>query len=185
MAWRFGPAPAAFAPGTGTGVRHRAREHAVSAFELDAVDYHQTRAPATPATSAGQCSACAAQWAHALATVVQAPASPLCPPEAPAHEAEAPCIQERGRTERVPLTELLYIKATKIPHRAHAAARTYIPDGALNDLQARYSSQLLRIHRNAWSPATPCARWKNTTTSSQAAPRPTPGPCACTAAPSC
>ena len=51
--------------------------------------------------------------------------------------------------QRVPLTELLYIKAEQKYLTVRTLQRTYILDGALNDLQARYSSQLLRIHRNA------------------------------------
>ena len=125
-------------------------EHAVSAFELDAVDY-LTKPVRLPRLQQALAKVQRLRGlGHTLgATVVQAPASPPVPTEAPAHEAEALCIQERGRTERVPLTELLYIKAEQKYLTVRTLQRTYILDGALNDLQARYSSQLLRIHRNA------------------------------------
>ena len=125
-------------------------EHAVSAFELDAVDY-LTKPVRLPRLQQALAKVQRLRGlGHTLgATAVQAPASPPVPTEAPAHEAEALCIQERGRTERVPLTELLYIKAEQKYLTVRTLQRTYILDGALNDLQARYSSQLLRIHRNA------------------------------------
>ena len=83
-------------------------EHAVSAFELDAV-YYLTKPVRLPRLQQALAKVQRLRGlGHTLgATAVQAPASPPVPTEAPAHEAEALCIQERGRTERVPLTELL------------------------------------------------------------------------------
>ena len=125
-------------------------EHAVSAFELDAVDY-LTKPVRLPRLQQALAKVQRLRGlGHTLgAGAAQPTAHPTVPTEAPAHEAEALCIQERGRTERVPLTELLYIKAEQKYLTVRTLQRTYILDGALNDLQARYSSQLLRIHRNA------------------------------------
>ena len=58
-------------------------------------------------------------------------------------------IQDRGRTERVPLTEVLYLKAELKYITVRTASRSYIFDGSLNDLEEKYAMQLMRIHRNA------------------------------------
>ena len=58
-------------------------------------------------------------------------------------------IQDRGRTEKVPLTEVLYLKAELKYITVRTAARSYILDGALNELEEKYAAQFMRIHRNA------------------------------------
>ena len=58
-------------------------------------------------------------------------------------------IQDRGRTERVPLTEVLYLKAELKYVTVRTAARSYILDGSLNELEDRYAAQFMRVHRNA------------------------------------
>ncbi len=58
-------------------------------------------------------------------------------------------IQDRGRTERVPLSEVLYFKAELKYITVRTAARSYILDASLSDLEERHASQFLRIHRNA------------------------------------
>ena len=57
-------------------------------------------------------------------------------------------IQDRGRTERVPLAEVLYLKAELKYITVRTAAKSYILDGSLNELEERYP-QFMRIHRNA------------------------------------
>jgi two-component system, LytTR family, response regulator AlgR len=57
-------------------------------------------------------------------------------------------IQDRGRTERVLLSEVLYFKAELKYVTVRTASKSYILDGALNDLEARYGAHYLRIHRN-------------------------------------
>jgi two-component system, LytTR family, response regulator AlgR len=57
-------------------------------------------------------------------------------------------IQDRGRTERVPLAEVLYFKAELKYITVRTVHKSYILDGALNDLEARYNGHYLRIHRN-------------------------------------
>ena len=113
-------------------------DHALSAFELDAVDY------LTKPVRLERLQQALAKAQRAAAPSAAPTRSPL-----PAPSCEVLLIQERGRTERVPLTELLYIKAEQKYLTVRTLQRTYILDGALNDLQARYSRQLLRIHRNA------------------------------------
>ena len=58
-------------------------------------------------------------------------------------------IQERGRTERVPLADVLYFKAELKYITVRTAAKSYILDGSLSELEDRYASQFMRIHRNA------------------------------------
>ena len=62
---------------------------------------------------------------------------------------DALIIQDRGRTERVPLTEVLYLKAELKYVTVRTALRSYILDGALSELEEKYPSQFMRIHRNA------------------------------------
>ena len=58
-------------------------------------------------------------------------------------------IQDRGRTERVPLADVLYLKAELKYITVRTAARSYILDGSLSELEEKYASQFMRIHRNA------------------------------------
>ena len=116
-------------------------DHAVSAFELDAVDY------LTKPVRLERL-----QQALAKAQRAQRPGSGMTPPPTPA-AAQAPgetlVIQDRGRTERVPLAEVLYFKAEQKYVTVRTAARSYILDGSLSELETRYPEQFLRIHRNA------------------------------------
>jgi two-component system response regulator AlgR len=58
-------------------------------------------------------------------------------------------IQDRGRTERVPLAEVLYFKAELKYITVRTASRSYILDGSLSELEERHAAQFMRIHRNA------------------------------------
>ena len=58
-------------------------------------------------------------------------------------------IQERNRTERVPLSRVLYFKAELKYITVRTVNRSYILDGALNDLEEKFGQQFIRIHRNA------------------------------------
>ena len=58
-------------------------------------------------------------------------------------------VQERGRTERVPLVEVLYLKAELKYITLRTQARSYILEGSLSELEARYPQHFVRIHRNA------------------------------------
>jgi two-component system, LytTR family, response regulator AlgR len=57
-------------------------------------------------------------------------------------------IQDRGRTERVPLSEVLYFKAELKYVTVRTAQRSYILDGSLSELEANHGTDFLRIHRN-------------------------------------
>ncbi len=58
-------------------------------------------------------------------------------------------IQDRGRTERVPLAEVLYLKAELKYITVRTARHSYIFDGALSELEEKYAVHFMRIHRNA------------------------------------
>ena len=58
-------------------------------------------------------------------------------------------IQDRGRAERVPLAEVLYLKAELKYVTVRTEKRSYIFDGALNELEEKYAAYFIRIHRNA------------------------------------
>ena len=63
--------------------------------------------------------------------------------------AEVLIIQDRGRAERVPLAEVLYLKAELKYITVRTAARNFILDGSLNELEEKYAAQFMRVHRNA------------------------------------
>ncbi len=109
-------------------------EHAVSAFELGADDY-LTKPVRLERLQA------------ALQKVERRLAAPAVPPVQP--ESEMLVIQDRGRTERVPLSEVLYLKAELKYVTVRTAARSYILDASLSELEERHAAWFLRVHRNA------------------------------------
>jgi two-component system response regulator AlgR len=108
-------------------------EHAVSAFELEAVDY-LTKPVRLERLQA------------ALSRVDKARQGRANGPEP---EQEVLVIQDRGRTERVPVTEVLHFKAELKYITVRTASRSYILDGSLSDLEEKHGAQFLRVHRNA------------------------------------
>ncbi len=114
-------------------------DHAVSAFELDAVDY-LTKPVRRERLQQALAKVQRGQRSGAGAAAAPAPAAP---------EGEVLLIQDRGRTERLPLAEVLYFKAEQKYVTVRTATRSYIMDGALSELEAKYAARFLRIHRNA------------------------------------
>ncbi len=109
-------------------------EHAVQAFELDAVDYLTKPVRLERLQVALQKVERITQSARTLA---------------PKFPEEVLLIQERGRTERVPLSQVLYLKAELKYITVRTAAKSYILEGSLIELEDRYPSRFMRIHRNA------------------------------------
>jgi two-component system response regulator AlgR len=107
-------------------------EHAVAAFELEAVDYLTKPVRLERLQLALQKVERLGQSRGA------APASP-----------EVLLIQDRGRTERVPLVEVLYFKAELKYITVRTTGRSYILDASLAELEERHRGQFLRVHRNA------------------------------------
>jgi len=109
-------------------------EHAVQAFELEATDYLTKPVRLERLQQA-------LQKVERLLLSSGETAAGL--PE------EVLLIQGRSRTERVPLSEVLYLKAELKYVTVRTTAKTYILDGALSELEKKYPVQFLRIHRNA------------------------------------
>jgi two-component system response regulator AlgR len=109
-------------------------EHAVAAFELDAVDYLTKPVRLERLRAA----------LEKVERRVGAPAS-----AEQVGVGEALLIQDRGRTERVPLPEVLYFKAELKYVTVRTASRSYILEASLSELEERHQAQFLRVHRNA------------------------------------
>jgi two-component system response regulator AlgR len=58
-------------------------------------------------------------------------------------------IHDRGRTERVPLTDIVYLRAELKYVTVRTRERTLIYDGSLAEFEERHGAHWLRIHRNA------------------------------------
>jgi two-component system, LytTR family, response regulator AlgR len=109
-------------------------EHAVQAFEVAAVDYLTKPVRLERLQQALQKVERLAQSGRGLQ------------PDSPE---ETLIIQDRGRTERVPLSEVLYLKAELKYITVRTATRSYILDGSLSELEEKYAARFMRIHRNA------------------------------------
>ena len=111
-------------------------EHAVQAFELEAVDYLTKPVRLERLQQA-------LQKVERLRLQVQGQDAPTAAPQ------EVLLIQGRSRTERVPLDEVLYFKAELKYITVRTADKTHILDGSLSELEKKYAERFLRIHRNA------------------------------------
>jgi two-component system response regulator AlgR len=108
-------------------------EHAVAAFELEAVDYLTK-----PVRLERLRAALEKVGRHVRTSPVAA--QPV---------GDVLLIQDRGRTERVPLPEVLYFKAELKYVTVRTASRSYILDASLSELEERHQAHFLRVHRNA------------------------------------
>ena len=109
--------------------------HAVTAFELDAIDYLTKPVRVE-------------RLQQALLKVerhLKEQRSPAPADTAPVHL----LIQDRGRTERVPLTEVIYLKSEFKYLTVRTATRSHILDGSLAEFEERYPRRFVRVHRNA------------------------------------
>ena len=112
-------------------------EHALKAFDLEAVDY------LTKPVRRERLHAALQRVAQRLA--LAAPAEPT------AAQGDTPVIvvSDRGRVVRVPLADVLYLKAELKYVTLRTADHTYVLDESLSDLQERLGERFLRVHRNA------------------------------------
>ena len=137
-------------PGTGLAAQLKGRadalaivfvtahaEHALAAFDLDAVDYLTKPVRLDRLRAALQ--------------RVQQRRGANPPPAAPTAGGEPPVIvvSERGRVERVPLDDVLYLKAELKYVTLRTAARSYVLDESLAELEPRLGDRFMRVHRNA------------------------------------
>lgn len=110
-------------------------DHALQAFDVEAVDY---LTKPVRAARLQQALARAAQWLGRRA-----------PPTLRAEDEEVIVVQQRGDVLRVPLREVLYLKAVqKYVELRTPTARHLLPD-SLVDLAERLGDRLVRVHRNA------------------------------------
>jgi two-component system response regulator AlgR len=109
-------------------------EHALAAFDLDAADYLTKPVKR-----------------ERLAAALQRAARRLPPRDGAGGTAAEPVlvVSERGRVARIPLAEVLYLKAELKYVTLRTAGRTWVLDDSLTDLEQRLGERFLRIHRNA------------------------------------
>jgi two-component system, LytTR family, response regulator AlgR len=112
-------------------------EHALQAFEIQALDYLTK-----PVRRA--------RLHDALARVAQR-LQPAPPAAAPVLDDTAPVlvINDRGRVTRVPISDVLYLKAELKYVTVRTALHSYVLDDSLSELEQRLGDQFLRVHRNA------------------------------------
>jgi two-component system response regulator AlgR len=109
-------------------------EHAVQAFELEALDY-LTKPVRLERLQA------MLQKVERLAHANRAPE-----PDLPQ---EILVIQDRGSTVRVPLAQVLYFKAELKYVTVRTRDKSFILDASLSELEDKYKDHFMRIHRNA------------------------------------
>jgi two-component system, LytTR family, response regulator AlgR len=112
-------------------------EHAVDAFDLDVTDYLTKPVRAQRLQKALQ-----------KALLKKEQLTHISQGLKPDLSQKFIVIQDRGRTERVPLSEVLYFKAELKYVTVRTAQRSYILDGSLTELEAEHRLEFLRIHRN-------------------------------------
>jgi two-component system, LytTR family, response regulator AlgR len=117
-------------------------EHAVEAFELAATDY---------LTKPVRLERLQVSMQKTLQKIEQTRKliQRLEPKNLPVESYEALIIQDRGLTERLPVSEVLYLKAELKYISVRTALKTHILEGSLSELEARYPAHFLRVHRNA------------------------------------
>jgi two-component system response regulator AlgR len=102
-------------------------EHALRAFELEATDYLTKPVRRE-------------RLEQALRRAAQ---------RLPASEDGVLVVNDRGRIVRVPLGEVLYLKAELKYVTLRTIAHTHLLDESLTDLEPRLAGRFIRIHRNA------------------------------------
>jgi two-component system response regulator AlgR len=114
-------------------------EHALQAFEIEAVDYLTK-----PVRRA--------RLEEALGRVLQrlgrgVRSSPVA--AAPVAEVPVLVVSDRGRVLRVPVPDVVYLKAEQKYVTLRTCEHSYVLDDALSDLEERLGRAVVRIHRNA------------------------------------
>ncbi len=108
-------------------------DHALRAFDLDAVDY------LTKPVSRERLRSALQRVAQRLR--IHAPSK--------ADSGPVLVVSDRGRMLRLPLAEVLYLKAELKYVTLRTASHAYVLDDALADLEQRLGDGFVRVHRNA------------------------------------
>lgn len=115
-------------------------EHALQAFDIDAVDYLTK-----PVRRA--------RLQEALVRVAQRLGTPMAAPAAAAATGTADplvlVVSDRGRVQRIPVADVLYLKAELKYVTLRTADHQYVLDDSLAELEQRLGTAVLRVHRNA------------------------------------
>lgn len=109
-------------------------EHALRAFDLDAVDYLTKPVKRD-------------RLQVALQKVAQR--RQQRPPTPPAGEGPVLVVSDRGRVLRVPVAEVLYLRAELKYVTLRTAEHHFVLDESLAELETRLGERFLRVHRNA------------------------------------
>ncbi len=114
-------------------------EHALKAFDLEAVDY------LTKPVKRERLQAALRRVAQRIGAL-----APAANAGAPVEE-EGPVIvvSDRGRVIRVPVSDVLYMKAELKYVTLRTADHTHVLDDSLAELAERLGDRFLRVHRNA------------------------------------
>jgi len=115
-------------------------EHALQAFDLEAVDY------LTKPVKRERLQAALRRVAQRLAG--SAANAPVEAAKA-ADDGPAIVVSDRGRVIRVPVSEVLYLKAELKYVTLRTADHTHVLDDSLAELEERLGDRFLRVHRNA------------------------------------
>ena len=119
-------------------------EHALQAFDLAATDY------LTKPVRRERLQAALQRVADQLALRRGAGSAPAAVPPAPGSAEDLVIVvTDRGRVVRVPLAEVLYLKAELKYVTVRTAQHSHVLDDSLAELEARVGPGFLRIHRNA------------------------------------
>jgi len=114
-------------------------EHALRAFDLEAIDY------LTKPVRRERLQAALARVAQRLTERAAAQGGTAAAPD----EAQVIVVNDRGRMVRVPVAEVLYLKAELKYLTLRTATQSLVLDGSLSDFEQRLGERFLRVHRNA------------------------------------